>query len=271
MHRKYVWGLGLAYAVDGSGNVLVYHTDGLGSVRVLTDANGSVVQSYSTDEYGVPTASQGSIEQPFRYTGEQYDSETGLVYLRARMYDPGTGRFVSRDSMAGKMRSPTSLNRFIYVHDNPTTLTDPSGHAVRDELLQACSRHYGSEYPCDELATPGVIEDHAAQGQSYGIGDWEASPVDKGLFILSLARGGIASAPKQPIAGVITGFRTHGMNQVITRGIRPYEVLDAVSNPVRVRMRDNDTVQYIGQWAMIVVNKAGEVVTAVRFKPPWAP
>ncbi len=40
------------------------------------------------DEYGNITSSQGSITQPFQYTGEQYDPETGLVYLRARYYEP---------------------------------------------------------------------------------------------------------------------------------------------------------------------------------------
>ena len=48
--RKYVWGLGLAYAVESSGNVLVYHTDGLGSVRALSDGAGLVVQVYGTGQ-----------------------------------------------------------------------------------------------------------------------------------------------------------------------------------------------------------------------------
>lgn len=65
--RKYIWGLGLAYTTDLSGVVQgVYHTDGLGSVRVLTDTAGSVVQTLRTDEFGIPQAGQGSSGQPFR-------------------------------------------------------------------------------------------------------------------------------------------------------------------------------------------------------------
>ncbi|MCC6627279.1 MAG: hypothetical protein IT340_07740 [Chloroflexi bacterium] len=56
--RKYVWGLGLAYAVSGS-SVEVYHTDGLGSVRALTDGAGALVQTQATDEFGAPTATVG--------------------------------------------------------------------------------------------------------------------------------------------------------------------------------------------------------------------
>jgi len=50
---KYVYGLGLAYAVDSLGNPLTQHTDGLGSVRAETDSSGNVVQKYGSDEFGI--------------------------------------------------------------------------------------------------------------------------------------------------------------------------------------------------------------------------
>ncbi len=125
--RKYVWGLGLAYAVDSSGSPLVYHSDGLGSVRALTDSAGSIVQTYLYDEYGVVTSTQGSISQPFQYTGEQRDGETGFMYLRARMYDPGMGRFMGRDPLLGMIGSPLTLNRYSYIENDPVNATDPSG------------------------------------------------------------------------------------------------------------------------------------------------
>lgn len=88
---KYVYGLGLAYAVDSSGNVQVYHTNGLGSVRAITDASGTLIETYQTDPFGVPTQTQGTSSQPFGYTGQQADPN-GLLYLRARYYDPTSGR-----------------------------------------------------------------------------------------------------------------------------------------------------------------------------------
>jgi hypothetical protein len=57
-------------------------------VRALTDAGGAVVQTYRTDEFGVPTLVEGTSAQPFQYTGEQRDQETGLVYLRADRDNP---------------------------------------------------------------------------------------------------------------------------------------------------------------------------------------
>jgi len=102
--RTYVWGAqGLAYTVDGAGTVSVSHSDGLGSVRAVTNATGSVIQTYQTDAFGVSQAAGtlGSTTQPFQFTGEQRDP-TGLIYLRARFYDPAIGRFLSRDPFSAR-------------------------------------------------------------------------------------------------------------------------------------------------------------------------
>ena len=121
-----VYGVGLAFAVDSSGNLQVYHTDGLGSVRAITDNNGNVIQTYQADAFRVPTQAQVTSAQPFQFTGQQVDYN-GLVYLRARYYDPTSGRFLSRDPLAGSLLDPLSLNRYSYVANNPASLVDPSG------------------------------------------------------------------------------------------------------------------------------------------------
>ncbi len=128
--RKYVYGVGLAYETDMTGNVqAVAHADALGSVRALTDGSGNLIETYRTDAFGAPTATQGSSTQPFGYTGEQADM-TGLVYLRARMYDLQTGRFLQRDTVAKSGPGVSGWNRYTYAANNPTTITDPSGHCL---------------------------------------------------------------------------------------------------------------------------------------------
>jgi RHS repeat-associated protein len=117
--------MGLAYAVSGSA-VEVYHADGLGSTRWITDAAGATTDRYRTDEFGIPSWTEGPSTQPFRFTGEPRDG-TGLTYLRARYYDPSLGRFMSRDSLVGFSTSPQSLNQYVYVANNPATSVDPSG------------------------------------------------------------------------------------------------------------------------------------------------
>jgi RHS repeat-associated protein len=136
--RTYVYGLGLAYSVDSSNTLQVYHTDGLGSVRALTDGSGNVIQTYQTDAFGNPLSTpgtQGAAGQPFGFTGQQQDP-TGLVYLRARSYFPALGRFMTRDPVAGNPADPLSLNRYSYVRNDPTTLTDPSGTTPTNKALR---------------------------------------------------------------------------------------------------------------------------------------
>jgi RHS repeat-associated protein len=125
---KYVWGLDLLYETDYSGQVSsVAHADALSSVRSLTNANGNVIQTYQRDAYGRRTSTTGGSGQPFDFTGEFRDQNTGFLFLRSRMYDPQIGRFLSRDSFSGAASQPASLNQFSYVHNNPATLRDPSG------------------------------------------------------------------------------------------------------------------------------------------------
>ena len=64
------------------------------------------------------------------YTGEQNDIDTGLIYLRARWYDPATGRFTSRDPFRGIAGLPQSQHPYAYAHNNPINLTDPSGEFI---------------------------------------------------------------------------------------------------------------------------------------------
>ncbi len=95
--------------------------------RAVTDGAGAVVRLEQTDEFGVPTATAGTRTQPFGFTGEQVDPSSGLVDLRARLYDPPSGRFLTRDGFPGHADLPLSLNRYSYVLNDPATLTDPSG------------------------------------------------------------------------------------------------------------------------------------------------
>jgi RHS repeat-associated protein len=127
--NTYVYGAGTgpAMSVDGSGAESYYMGDGLGSKTDILDQSRTDNDTYSYDAFGAPTHVTGSSANPFQFTGQQTDSDSGLQYLRARYYDPATGRFPSRDPRLGTTRSPQSLNRYTYSWNNPTSLTDPSG------------------------------------------------------------------------------------------------------------------------------------------------
>ncbi len=116
--------------------------DHLGSTIALTDASGSVVQSYAYDVYGSPYVKSesgyiamkdfsGNLHGNSRFfTGREYDGEIGLYYLRARYYSADTGRFISRDPIG----QVDDVNLYGYVGNSPMMGVDPSG-----EVKQAIS------------------------------------------------------------------------------------------------------------------------------------
>lgn len=105
-----------------------YTQNAHGDVVNLTDVDGEVVKSYTYYAFGVEKNIDESDENAFRYCGEYFDTETGTIYLRARYYNPTTGRFITRDSYAGRRSDPLSLNRYTYCHNNPVVYVDPSGN-----------------------------------------------------------------------------------------------------------------------------------------------
>ena len=82
------------------------------------------------DEFGSQIMSQGTTPNAYRYTGQQSDADSGLLYLRARYYEPSTGRFISQDTYKGDRKVPSTLNLYVYCKNNPLKYTDPSGHVV---------------------------------------------------------------------------------------------------------------------------------------------
>jgi len=69
---------------------------------------------------------------PSFYRGEEYDSDLSLYYLRARYYNPATGRFLSRDPEDGHLKDPSSLHKYLYANGDPVNGIDPQG---REALL----------------------------------------------------------------------------------------------------------------------------------------
>lgn len=132
----YTQGLGLIRS-RASGRESFYHTDGLGSTRVITDNVGLITNRYNYDAFGVTINQSGTSDNSFQFAGEQRDSATGLDYHRARYYDPGLGRFVSKDDYSGRLNSPITQNPYAYANANPVNFTDPSGYFSLEEVNAA--------------------------------------------------------------------------------------------------------------------------------------
>jgi len=127
--QRYLHAGGVLAGIDASNNAAYPLLDGLGSVRGRTDGTGALVGTANYDAFGA-IRSQTGAGGTFGFAGEQRDAETGLTYLRARMYSPGLGRFLSRDTVSPNAPGTQGYNPYAYAANNPTTWTDPSGHAV---------------------------------------------------------------------------------------------------------------------------------------------
>lgn len=104
----------------------VYDNPGRSVVAVVSGTQ-AVLNSYTYNAFGDLKTTNETTTNDFMYTGEQYDDETGLVYLRARYYDPEIGRFLSRDPFPGFVTQPQTVNPYPYVGNNPVNYTDPRG------------------------------------------------------------------------------------------------------------------------------------------------
>jgi RHS repeat-associated protein len=105
---------------NGSSGPLYFTQDRLGSTTTLTDATGNVAETESYDAFG---GTSGSAFTRYGFTSRELDSQTGLMFYRARWYDPSQGRFVTEDPSGYQ----SGLNLYSYVGNNPLGWIDPTG------------------------------------------------------------------------------------------------------------------------------------------------
>lgn len=99
-----------------------------GNTQTTVNSSGTTTYTWDYDSFGNLTASTGSITNAFRYTGREFDAETGLYYYRARYYDASAGRFTSEDPVG----FVGGVNFYDYTENSPETFFDPIGLSRRD-------------------------------------------------------------------------------------------------------------------------------------------
>jgi RHS repeat-associated protein len=156
---------------DGSGNVLndyvyfaggrigranssgkwFYYGDHLGSSRSITDSSGNLCYDADFYLFGAEKAVTNTCAQNYKWTGLERDSETGLDHTLNRQYSSNTGRWLSPDSARGSAPNPQSWDRYSYVLNNSTNLTDRLGLQPQGQP-QAWST--GNCTPCGYSGSP---------------------------------------------------------------------------------------------------------------------
>ncbi len=123
---QYIWGPDRVLAkIDKTTNKSYYYLyNGHGDVVQIVDTSGAVKNTYDYDVWGNFLKKEETIENHFTYFGQTYDETTGLYYLRARYYDPTTGRFTQQDP------AEDGYNWYVYGNNNPIKYVDTSGEVI---------------------------------------------------------------------------------------------------------------------------------------------
>ncbi len=121
------------------------HSNHIGSVTLLTDPSGRVINRTNYFPFGELDADNSQIRSPLAndFTGGDTDNSTGLIYLSSRYYSPDIGRFISPDSVVPNAYNPVGLNRYAYSNNNPVRFNDPSGHFSLGDIGNAISDGIG--------------------------------------------------------------------------------------------------------------------------------
>ncbi len=114
-----------AFLYESSGDVnYTFHHDALQSVLGLSGHDGTVLQTIAYGPFGEKIAITGNANSNrLHYTGREEDPDTGLYYYRARLYDPGVGRFITEDPKG----FGAGVNFYAYCGNNPVNYNDPMG------------------------------------------------------------------------------------------------------------------------------------------------
>jgi RHS repeat-associated protein len=129
-HVTYMYGLELLSQNSDSAPARYYVHDGHGSVRALTDVNGTVTDTYDYDAFGNLIHSTGTSPNNYLFAGEQFDPDLNLYYNRARYLSTNSGRFWTMDSFEGNTQDPLSLHKYLYSDGDPVDFSDPTGRTV---------------------------------------------------------------------------------------------------------------------------------------------
>ena len=191
---------------DGKNNFYYYIYNVQGDVIALADAStGKLAVTYTYDAWGKlvelkdNTANSVGTQNPFRYRGYYYDTETSLYYLQTRYYDPEVGRFINADAFTSTdISGALSANMFAYCENRPTIGSDPTGEWVHI-LIGAAVGAVGS------LASQ-VLSDVIASAATgnFSLSSWQTYA---GAVAGGAAGGAVYAATKNSTAaGAASGF-----------------------------------------------------------------
>jgi RHS repeat-associated protein len=127
---------GNMYGFKEAGSMYYYLRNGQNDIIGILNSSGVQVVYYTYDSWGNPKSTTGTlattigVDNPFRYRGYYFDSDTGLYYLNSRYYDPAVERFINADLVIAGNGPILETALYTYCENNPVNFRDPSGYII---------------------------------------------------------------------------------------------------------------------------------------------
>ena len=174
------YGLALVSQTTAAGASYFYDFDTMGSTVGLSDATGAYVNSYRYLPFGQSLTSSGAVANPFQYIGALgvQSEASGLLFMRARFYDPSVGSFVSSDPL---QLLGGDTNFYCYAINRPVQFADPSGFdsvKAAELYIQIDLEEVSLSGNDDGLATPEEIETILAASLINAGRSWASQGLD---------------------------------------------------------------------------------------------
>jgi RHS repeat-associated protein len=179
--------------ISSGGTVTYLHHDQQGSTRLLTGSTGKTEATFTYSPYGELTGHTGTMGTLLGFDGQYASSDTGLIYMRARVYDPATAQFLTVDPLAGITRAP-----YNYAGDNPVNESDPTG--LSGVFGTGIGPNIGPDINWSEEGFWSTAE-HVTLGVA-GVGDTLATGITTAIAT-PICFAGVSAAP---VIGQIAGY-----------------------------------------------------------------
>jgi RHS repeat-associated protein len=131
-----------------------YLTDSLGSTIAIADASGTLLTNYTYEPHGKAVQGGAADDNSRAFTGRE-DDRTGLLYYRARYYDPSTARFIAEDPLG---LGGGDFNLYRYVLGDPINHVDPSGLIILVPYTDYQALALREQLKCNQGSTWGCIK-----------------------------------------------------------------------------------------------------------------
>ncbi|MBY0497628.1 MAG: RHS repeat-associated core domain-containing protein [Cyanobacteria bacterium] len=220
--------LPLGAGAQSGDTVIYYHTDAIGSVRMITDASGAAIARYDFLPFGEAWPPPQTPPDVRQFAGKERDTETKLDYVGARYYQSQTARFTSVDPghVNGDILDPQSWNGYAYARNNPLKYTDPTGTTYEicaygsNGMTSSCGSA-SDQYFAQLERNPGAglrLWGGAIFSGNKVVGYYNQTSIDAtwGTFSASMDRYASAIAPVVNVgaavtAGIVTGGTAFGL------------------------------------------------------------